>query len=301
MPRLITERTAFPPTLGMLIGVLAVSTASTFIRLAQVYAPSLTIAAWRMILASLILAPFALTSQRAAWRSLRRRDWACVLAAGVLLALHFYAWIASLAMTSVAASVVLVTLYPLFVGLISHFFLNERLTPALAGGLFVALLGSAIIGWGDWGQGVHRLQGDLFALGGALVVSGYILIGRQQRQHLSLLGYVFPVYTAAALTLLVLAVSLHAPLWGFPPAGWRWMLLLAVIPQIVGHSALNWSLGKLPATYVSLSILAEPLISTILAWWFLRESPPPAAVGGGLLVLGGIVVSFRRLPGGTQV
>ncbi len=296
MPKLLAKRTTFPATPGMIIGVAAVSTASTFIRLAQESASSLTIAAWRLMLASLILAPFAFATQRSEWRSLRRRDWVCLLGAGVLLALHFYTWIVSLAMTSVAASVVLVTLNPLFVGLISHFFLNERLTRTLTLGLIVALLGSAIIGWGDLGQGVHRVQGDLFALVGALAVAGYMLIGRRQRQHLSLLGYVFPVYATAALTLFGAALLSHTPLLGFPTPVWGWLLLLAVIPQIIGHSALNWSLGKLPATYVALSVLAEPLGSTLLAWWILHESPPVTAVGGGLLILGGIAVSFRRTP-----
>jgi drug/metabolite transporter (DMT)-like permease len=283
-----------PPTLGLVIGVAAVSTASTFIRLAQGSMASLAVAAWRLTLASLILAPPALTTRRAEWRTLPRRAWGLLLAAGVILAAHFYLWISSLALTSVAASVVLVTTNPLFVGVISHLFLGERLTRRTVLGMGIAILGSAVIGLGDAQQGTHHLTGDLLALLGAVAVAGYMLIGRRLRARLSLLGYIFPVYGTAALVLMTLAVLTGTRLGGYPARTWLWLLLVAVIPQIVGHSALNWALGHLPATYVALSVLAEPVGSTLLAWLVLDETPPRAALLGGALVLTGLVVASRR-------
>ncbi len=137
---------AIPPHLGLAIGVLAASTASTFIRLAQGAVHPLAVAAWRLTLASLILAPLALRSHRQELRSFDRREWLLAVGAGLLLALHFATWITSLALTSVAASVVLVSTHPLFVGVISHLFLRERLSRATAMGLAVALIGSTIIG-----------------------------------------------------------------------------------------------------------------------------------------------------------
>ncbi|MBN1259650.1 MAG: DMT family transporter [Anaerolineae bacterium] len=280
----------WPPQLVLVLGVLAVSTSSTLIRLAQVGTTSLAVAAWRLMLASLALAPFALTVGWAELRSLNRREWGLALASGVLLAIHFGAWIQSLAMTSVAASVVLVNTSPLFVAVIAYVLLREALSRRIAAGIVLAIAGSIVIGVGDAG-GAHQLAGDLLALLGAVSVAGYLLIGRALRARLSLLGYIFPVYGAAAVLLLVAALVTGAPLAGFPPATWLWLALLALVPQIIGHSSLNWALRHLPVIYVSLSTLAEPIGSTLLAWQLLGETPAAASVAGGALILAGLVVA----------
>jgi len=285
------------PRLGLLVGVLAVSTASTLIRLAQTHVDSLALAAWRLTLASLILAPFVLTTRRRELGGMGRREWTLALGAGLLLALHFGTWITSLALTSVAASVVLVTTYPLFVGLASHLFLQEHLSRSMVAGLIIATVGSAVIGLGDLGQGTHRLLGDLLALSGALAAAGYFLIGRQLRARLSLLGYVFPVYATAAAALLIAALFSGAALSGYPTSTWLWMLLMALVPQIVGHSSLNWALRHLSATYVTLAVLGEPVGSSLLAWLVLGELPTlPAVIGGGLTLAGIFVASTPRRP-----
>lgn len=287
------SRSVVPPHLILVVGVLAVSTASTFIRLAQADIPSLAVAAWRLTLASVILAPITLATRRAELRALSRREWLLAGLGGVVLAGHFAAWITSLALTSVAASVVLVTTSPLFVGLITHLFFHEPLAPRTWGGMALALAGSVIIGLDDVGVGVHGLTGDLLALVGALAAGVYFLIGRRLRARLSLLAYVFPVYAIAAAVLMLVALVARVPLTGYAPSTWLWLLLLALIPQIVGHSSLNWALRHLPVTFVSLSVLAEPIGSTLLAWWVLAEPPTWVAVLGGMLVLAGLFVARR--------
>ncbi len=282
---------AVPPELGLITGVLAVSTASTFIRLAQGAMPSLAVAAWRLTFASLMLAPFALATCFPEWRRLPRRAWWLVLASGAVLSIHFYTWITSLALTSVAASVVLVTTNPLFVALIAHFFLGERITRSTLLGLILAIAGSAVIGAGDLGEGTHRLTGDLLALAGAVAAAGYMLLGRNLRARLSLLAYVFPVYATAAVLLLGMSFLAGVPLTGYPSGAWLWVFLLALVPQIVGHSSFNWALGYLSATFVALTVLAEPVGSVILAWLVLDEPPTWAALAGGVLILGGIAVA----------
>ncbi|MBN1487881.1 MAG: DMT family transporter [Anaerolineae bacterium] len=294
MNRRITEWAGLSPVLMLVSGVLATSTGSLFIRLAQSEMSSLAVATWRMTLASLILTPIAFKTCGAEWKVLQRRDWAFVLVSGIFLAVHFYTWITSLAFTSVAASVVLVSTSPLFVAVIAHFFLNERLTGKSMAGLAVALLGSVIIAFGDIEVGTHNIWGDFLALLGAMAVAVYMLIGRKLRSHLSLLAYVFPVYATAALVLMVTALLSSTVLIGFSPNGWLALFALAIIPQIVGHSSLNWALGHLPATYVSLVVLAEPLGAMLLVWLFLGESPVLTTLAGGVLVLAGIVLASRR-------
>jgi drug/metabolite transporter (DMT)-like permease len=165
--------------------------------------------------------------------------------------------------------------------------------------MIIAVLGSALIGLGDWGQGVHQLTGDFLALAGAASVAIYLVIGQRLRTQLSLLGYIFPVYGTAAIVLMATALLAGVPMTGYPTSAWLWLALIALIPQIIGHSSFNWALGHLPATYVSLAALAEPIGSTILAWIVLQEPPRPITIGGGLLILVGLAVatSKRRPPG----
>jgi drug/metabolite transporter (DMT)-like permease len=279
--------------LGVGLGVVTVSTAATLIRLAQGGMHSLTIAAWRLTLASLVLAPIALVLRRAELAALTRREWTYALGAGLLLALHFASWITSLAYTSVAASVVLVTINPIFVGMASFLWMRERLSTKMILALVIAISGSVMIGIGDLGEGVHRMWGDILALGGALAASGYFIIGRQVRVRLSLLAYVFPVYCMAALVLILIVILLGLPVFPQQPQIWLWVFLLALGPQVVGHSALNWALRYLSATFVTIAVLGEPIGATLLAWWLLGEVPSGLTIAGGVLILGGILFASR--------
>jgi drug/metabolite transporter (DMT)-like permease len=296
-----SETRDLKPYLGLGLGVVTVSTAATLIRLAQAEVHSLVVAAWRLTLATLILAPVALGRYRHELRALTANEWRNALVSGLLLAIHFGTWITSLAFTTVAASVVLVWTNPIFVGLASHLFLGERLTRGMVLALVIAIVGSGIIAVGDLGEGTHRLLGDLLAVMGAISGAGYFLIGRRLRKRLSLVAYVFPVYGTAALILM--AVMLVAGLGPAPqqPQTWFWLVLMAIGPQILGHSSLNWALRYLSATFVSLATLGEPIGSTLLAWWVLGERPTVWAVLGGTLILSGILYASRaerRTPSG---
>jgi drug/metabolite transporter (DMT)-like permease len=297
------------PLLVITIGILAVSTSSIFIRYAQVYADSLVIAAYRLVLASLVLAPVALTRQRAELRSLSRREFLLGGISGVFLAIHFGTWISSLEYTTVASSVVLVTTTPLWVALMAPLLLRERLQPLVFAGIFLAMLGSGIVGLADTCtvQGIsltcppladfvrgRAFLGDLLALAGALAAAGYIIIGRRLRARLSLVGYIFVVYGFAALTLLAYLPFAGLPLFGYPPQAYLLFLLLGLVPQLIGHSSFNWALGYLPAAIVSITLLGEPVGATILALLILQETPTPLKLAGAALILGGILISTYK-------
>ena len=281
----------FRPYLGVGLGVVTVSTAAILIRLAQVEAHSLVIAAWRLTLATLVLTPIVLITRRSELRALTRREWVSMLISGLLLALHFATWITSLALTSVAASVVLVTTSPVFAGVASHLLLRERLSRGMAVALVVVIAGGILIGLGDLGEGTHRLLGDALALVGAMAGAGYFLIGRRLRARISLLAYVFPVYGTAAVVLMAVMLASGLPRLPQRPQTWASLLLMALGPQILGHSSLNWALRYLSATYVTIATLGEPIGSTLLAWWLLGEKPSLWAVAGGTLILVGIAVA----------
>jgi drug/metabolite transporter (DMT)-like permease len=308
-------RPAIPPSLGILVAFLAVSTSSIFIRYAQALAPSLVIAAFRLSIATLILMPFTLVKQRAALHNLNRRQIWMAMLSGVFLAIHFATWITSLEYTTVASSVVLVSMMPLFVALLAPWILGESLTPTIGIGMGLALIGSVIVGLSDactWQAGLNcpplaefvhgsAIKGDLLALTGAIAVAGYILIGKKLRTHVPLLVYLNLTYGAAAIVLIVFMLGAgHSPL-GYAPEAYFWFLMLALIPQLIAHSTYNWALRYLSAAYVSITVLGEPIGSTILAFLLLGEQPTGLMLVGGVLILTGIVVASSRNLGGDSV
>lgn len=280
--------------LSLSVGVVAISCAAILIRFAQAEdVPSLSIAAWRLSFASAVLLPYAWATHREEIHDLSRRETGLVAASGVFLGLHFATWIASLGYTSVASSVVLVSMGPVFVGLGSWIFLQERPSLLMALGILLAVAGSIVISWGDLGQGQDHLLGDLLALTGAIMIAGYLMIGRKVRARRSLPTYIALVYGVAMVTLIILIILTRQPMFGFSPAAYAWMLALGLVPQLIGHSTLNWALRHLTATYVSIITLAEPIGAGILAYLFLDEALTRATAIGGFLVLTGIYLASR--------
>jgi drug/metabolite transporter (DMT)-like permease len=293
MAALTESHPPISPYAGIAVGMVMVSTAAIAIRFAQREAPSLSIAAWRLTLATLILAPSVLSRHRDEVVRLTRSELVRAAAAGVLLAVHFATWISSLEFTSVAASVVLVATNPLFVGLLSPLFLGEPVPRLMLTGILIAVLGSGVIGLDGLGGGSAPLIGDLLALVGAVCAAGYMMIGRTLRRNLTLLTYIFVVYGVAAILLLVIALVGRQPLGGFPPETYGWFLYLALGPQLIGHTSFNWALRYLSAAYVTVTLLSEPIGSSLLAWLLLKEPPRRLEVLGGALILAGIAIASR--------
>lgn len=293
---------------ALLTAILAVSTASIFIRFAQMDgAPSLVIAALRLTFATLLLAPLAITRHKDEMLNLTRAELILGLVSGLFLAVHFATWISSLEYTSVASSVVFVSTGPLWVALLSPMLLNERLTRAAIIGLGLALLGGTVIGLADaciWNGGLRcpdldqvmqgrAIWGNFLALAGAWAVTGYLIIGRKLRAKLSLIPYIFVVYGMAALALIIIMFTAGQSPFGNEAKTYGWIFLLAAIPQLIGHSTYNWALRYLPAAFVAVTTLGEPIGSAILAFFILNERPTIATIIGGVLILLGIYFAAR--------
>ncbi len=304
------------PIAAVLLAVLAASTASLFIRYAQASAPSLAIAAWRMVIATAVLFPLAFLRHRSDLARTSRRDLALIGGSGALLALHFATWITSLAYTTVASSVVLVSIAPLFVALLSPLLLHERIERWVAMGIGLAFVGVLVIAANDacafsignvacptWNEfmGGEAIKGDALALAGAASVAGYMLIGRSVRARVALVPYITLTYAAAAIVLLALTAIARQPLLGYPAPTFGWIILLALIPQLVSHSTYNWALKYLPAAFVSISLLGEPVGSTALAYLLLGETPSGLKLAGAAVILAGIVLAIRRPARPVQV
>jgi drug/metabolite transporter (DMT)-like permease len=292
--------------LAIFIAILAVSTASIFIRFAQEDAPSLVIAAVRLTLASVALAPFALLQHKEEIRSLTRREWLLAALAGLFLSIHFAAWITSLEYTTVVASVALVSTGSLWVAILSPLFLKETASRWVWIGMTFALLGGIIVGLGDSctmsGLSLScpplsdllagsAFWGNFLALLGAWTVAGYLMIGRNLRAKISLVPYIFIVYGVASIALIVTMLAAGQTPFGYPQSTYLWLLCLALIPQLIGHSTYNWALRYMPASLVSITTLGEPIGSAILAFFILGESPSGLTLVGGALILAGIYLA----------
>lgn len=272
------------------IGILAVSTASIFIKLCE--APALIIATYRMMVASFMLMPFA--CYKKTWRRWERNELGWFLFSGLFLSLHFAFWIASLKYTSVASSVILVTTHPIFVGIGGSLFLKEKISLNLVLGIVLSILGGGLISYGDISLSKEALMGDGFALLGAIAASGYLLVGRKMRKDQDLFSYIFPVYSTAGLALIIFSLLFQKPFFGYSSTTYLFMFLLALVPQLIGHTTFNWALRYLPASLVAITILGEPVGSTILAYFILGEGLTFWKVLGGISIFAGILMALKK-------
>ncbi len=292
----MTARSAYPV---LFLGVAAVSLAAIFIRLAFAALPerglaeSVLIASGRLLVASVLVLPLALPA-----RPLARDRRAVGLAAlaGVFLALHFLFWIASLAYTSIAASTTIVTTNPVWIALAEAFYFKRRVARGVWLGIGLAVLGGAVIGLADAGgaaAGPAPLFGDLLALLGAWAVSLYFLLGREAQRALGTTGYVGVAYPAAALFLFPVPWLLGEGYLGHAPAFYLWVFLLAAVPQMLGHTSLNYAVQFLGPTIVTLFVLFEPVIASLAGYLFFGELPPAGVFAGALVLLIGVALAVR--------
>lgn len=298
VPSIVTHRPWLPfVVLGAALVI--VSSAAILIRFAQAEGvPSITIAAWRMTIAAIFLCPLAWKTASKEIRGFQKQDWLLGSAAGLFLAFHFAAWISSLAFTSVASSLALVSTNPVWIALVSWLFFREKLGVWLVIGIAAAIGGSALIFLSDARlvQGVggsSPMLGNVLALAGSLTVCGYLLIGRRLRKTISLLPYISLVYSSAAMVLMTTAFVSGVTLIGFSGTAWACLFGLALGPQLLGHTAFNWALKHVSATFIAIVILGEPIGSALLAWLFFGERFASLQLAGFSMLLVGIYLASR--------
>lgn len=277
------------PCFALIGGVIAVSTGAIFARLAE--APALVIAAYRVGLAALILAPLAFWKVRGEMLHLEKRDIILSGVSGLFLALHFAFWISSLDYTSVANSVVLVNTNPIWVALMTPVITAERIGRASFFSIAISLVGVGIMGAGDVGAGNEALWGDFLALIGGVCAAIYLLLGRRLRRKLSLLTYVFVCYTSAAAFLWIGVLLMQLPVGGFSTSTWAALAAMALFTQLVGHTSYNWALRWVSAGLIAVSLLGEPIGSTLLAYVIFDEGLTWMKVIGGGLILAAIYLA----------
>jgi drug/metabolite transporter (DMT)-like permease len=278
---------------ALALATVAVSFSAIFNRLAP-DGPA-TVVWVRMAITVALLAPLAVRDARSGALPRSAGDLALVALSGVLLAAHFLCWTASLRHTSVASSVLLVSLHPVLVAVLGRRLLGEAVSPRLAAGVGLALAGTALTAAGDLRVSAEALGGDLLAIAGAATFAGYLLVGRRVRSRHGTAGYSVPVYAVAAGVALATAPLTGSALLPGP----RTLLAclgLALVCTVLGHTVFTWTLRHLRAVVVSLAFLGEPPITALLAVPLLGERPPRAAVTGGVVILAGLALAVTERP-----
>jgi drug/metabolite transporter (DMT)-like permease len=289
-----TSRWLIFTTLG--VGLAALSFGAIFARFAQSHGlPSLAVAALRLGLAALIVTPLAWRGpSRRSLLALDRHQSMLASGAGFFLALHFATWISSLEYTSVANSTALVTTNPVWIALASLALFDEKPSRMTVAGIAISLSGSLLIFWSGGRAGAdgdNAWLGNALALTGSVCFSAYLLVGRRLRAGMPLLAYIWLAYGAAASFLLLACGAGGIPLTGYAAPAYLAALALALIPQLLGHTAYNWSLRHVSPTFVAVVTLGEPVGSAILAWLIFGESFAPAQATGFALLLAGIYLA----------
>jgi drug/metabolite transporter (DMT)-like permease len=280
------DNTRINPYLALAIGVISVSTSAILVKFSS--SPSGVIAFYRLFLSVLLLLPLFLTRYVSELRLITKRDWIYSMIAGIFLALHFILWFESLNYTSVASSTVLVTLQPLFAFIGTYFIFKEKISFMTIISGVIAIIGSAIISWGDFRISGSALFGDFLALFACALVTVYLMFGQTVRKRLSLITYTFIVYSFSSITLFLYVIIRNESFIPTQSSDWLYFFLLALIPTLLGHSLFNWTLKWISTSTISMAILFEPVGAIILAYYLLDEGLIWSQIIGGLIVIGGI-------------
>ncbi len=285
----------------IILGVLGVSMAPIFIRLCQrevtqvTIGFSLFIAASRLIFTGILLTP-TYGNLKKVDNSNKQITYA--IAAGVCLAFHFATWITSLKFTSVAASVSIVTTNPLWVALLSWYFWRQKISLKTWIGISIAIVGSVIVAFS--GEQIANISnnplfGAILALVGSWCASGYIFLGTiAQQKGLATNQYIAIAYLTAAICLFPMPLLFGSGYLGYPTIVYLYIMLMAIVSQIIGHTSLNWCLKHFSPTSVSILVLLEPLISSVLVWWLFTEIPSLSVILGGLILSIGVLISVTK-------
>ena len=282
------ERPAVHPYIPIIIGVISVALSAIFVKL--VTADAGVIAFYRMFFSVLMMLPLFLLKYSNELKIFQKKDWIYSAIAGIFLAFHFIFWFESLNYTSVASSTVLVTLQPIFAFAGTYFFFKEKLSVKTILSAVVAIAGSVIISWGDFKVSGTALYGDILALIGCALITAYLLLGQDVRKRITLVTYTFVVYSFSTVALFFYVLIKGESFGPYPGIDWFWFIMLALIPNLLGHTLFNWALKWVSTNVISIAILFEPVGASILAYYVFHETLSNSQIIGGMIVITGILI-----------
>lgn len=276
------------PYIPIIIGVISISLSAILVKLAE--ADAGVIAFYRMLFSVLIMSPIFFMKYVNELSLITKKDWLFSSIAGIFLAFHFILWFESLNYTSVASSTVLVTLQPLFAIVGTYFFFKEPLSAKTIISGLIAIMGSFLISWGDFQVSGVALYGDMLALFACALITAYLLFGQEVRKRISLITYTMVVYSISTVVLFFYVLLKGESFGPYSTMNWVLFLLLAIVPNLLGHTLFNWAIKWVSTNVISIAVLFEPIGAAILAYYIFSEKLMPSQIVGGIIVLLGITM-----------
>lgn len=276
----------------LFLGTMALSTSAIFAKLSQ--APSSIIAFYRLAFTFLMLLPFVFTNKKnlEQIKNLTKKQFLIGGSSGIFLSMHYLLWFESLKFTSVASSTVIVTLQPVFAFSVSALIFKEKFSKQAIFGAIISILGSIIIGLGDFQISGMALIGDIMAFIAAGVITIYFFIGQILRKEIDVVPYSIVGYGTSSVVLLIYSIIARAPFFNYPRETWLYFLGLAFISTILGQVIFNWLLKWVSTSTVSMSILGESVGTCVLAYFILGEVLTFKQVLGITIILSGLLLYF---------
>jgi len=286
------------PYFMLFISIISVSISAIII--VTIDAPPLSIAFYRMLFTTLIILTLIILNKKyiLELKKISKKTFLSMIIIGLILAVHFALWITSLKLTSIASSVILVSVHPIIVGPVSHYFFKEKLSIINLIGILLSIFGVIILVYGNYGflsLTIDSIEGNILAFLGGIAAGLYILGGRKTRKKISIIPYVFIVYSSSTIALFIICIIFNSQLYNLNIIDYQLILLMAIVSGIFGHTVYNWVLKYIRTSIVSVALLGEPLASTVFAiiipW--INQVPSIYTIFGGVIILSGIYMTTK--------
>jgi drug/metabolite transporter (DMT)-like permease len=280
--------------IALFLGIVALSLTAMFVRWAD--APGTISGFYRLFFSSLILIPVMVIRGKNKFQITRSNIFYPVLG-GIFTAFDFAFWNTSVFYTTASNSTLLGNTAPIWIGLVTIFVFRKKVPIGFWIGLFLALLGAGMVLGNDLMIHTYLGIGDLMAITAGFFYAGYLLTTQFGRRSMDPLSYMVVMVISASLFTLIINVFLGVPLFGYSTQSWIVFAIMAVVSQILGYVSITFALGRLPASLVSPTMIAQPILTTILAVPLLNELPQLFQIIGGLIAIAGIFlvhVSYNR-------
>ncbi len=285
-----TTTAPISPLIPLIVGMIAISFAPILVRYS--HAPVSIQGMYRMLFTILIMLPFGI-KQIPQIRSITPKDWVLLGLAGFFLALHFLLWMESLNYTSIASSTIILSLEPVFVMIGAYFVFKDKIGRLALIGLLVALIGAMCVGSGDISLSRKAFTGDLLSLLGTLAIVVNMLIAKRLLTRVPSFLFSLIVFTIAFLCFAMYNLSMDFSFTAYPEREWTIFVLLAIVPTVFGHMIFNWLLQYVKPTTISMSVLAEPIGSSLLGMLIFKEMVTSFQLVGGAFIIMGLLLYMR--------
>lgn len=288
------RRYLFSPGMGLVLSVLMFSLGPSLIKMTlDSGMPPITLALIRLTIASFVLLPVVWQQHRTVLSHAPRRVFVLAILAGFAIATNYVTMMWSLDRTSIMINQVIVNSSPIWVGILEVAILGARFSRFMWAGLGLSIIGGLVIAMGSVGENAapEAALGNFLALIAALALAVYFIAGRSARKHITFIPYVWIVYTAGAIGVALALFFSNGTITGYTQEAYLWALTVTVVPQLIGHTMLNYAVGYFPATFASLSGQTVVVFSSIIAFILFAQIPTIAEVIGGVIIVTGVIIA----------